>query len=439
MDEKEANIDIVFRNGFKDFEVLPPQEVWGNIQPVIGKKQKQFILLRIAAVVAILLTIGFFVNKWNDEIPVVSENQILTVIGESVPLMENPPAKSNSKLIETGESKVASPKRNLIEETKTLKGRPDDETIITPVPEIPARSALLASTGILSLAGQTKSIIKSQNTDIFFIQNLNTNILPQSEPVKVTHRWSIAAMASPTYFSQFNSGKDDLSKQMMASEQPLVSYSGGVALSYRVSKKISIQSGLYYSSVGQEVDGISSFGGFQQFNNTKGTRNFEVLTSSGLIYTSNSDVFLTDGIGDRVQTQITRDVFDPEKASLQYLNNSLKQNFRYLELPFVLRYKVIDRSLDINLIGGISYNFLVNNSVYTINDGNRYPIGKTEGLSVMTFSSSLGMGMEYSFTKSFSLNLEPTFRYYLNPFNGLPETNIHPYSFGIFSGISYKF
>lgn len=439
MDEREANIDIVFRNGFKDFEMLPPPEVWDNIQPVIRRKRKPFILLRIAAVVAIILSISFLIYNWNREIPVVSENQILPVNGESVPLMQNPSPIINSQLIGTGNRKIASQKRKLIEETNMVTMRPDDETIITPVPEISAKSDLLASKGNLSLAGQTRNIISGQNTGISFIQNLTTNNHSEIEPLKVTQRWSIAAMASPTYFSQFNSGKDDLSRQMMASEQPLVSYSGGVALSYKVSKKISIQSGLYYSSVGQEVDGISSFGGFQQFNFTKGARNFEVLTSSGLIYTSNSDVFLTDGIGDRVQTQITRDVFDPEKASLQYLNNSLKQNFSYLELPFVVRYKLIDRSLDLNVIGGVSYNFLVNNSVYATNDGNRYPIGKTEGLSIMTFSSSIGMGMEYCFTKSFSLNLEPTFRYYLNPFNGLPETNIHPYSFGIFSGISYKF
>ncbi len=56
------------------------------------------------------------------------------------------------------------------------------------------------------------------------------------------------------------------------------------------------------------------------------------------------------------------------------------------------------------------------------------------------FSSSLGMGMEYSITNNLSLNLEPTFRYYLNPFNNVAGlNNLHPYSFGIFSGLSYKF
>ena len=37
MDERGANIDLVFRNGLKDYEVLPPAEVWENINPAVRK------------------------------------------------------------------------------------------------------------------------------------------------------------------------------------------------------------------------------------------------------------------------------------------------------------------------------------------------------------------------------------------------------------------
>jgi hypothetical protein len=82
---------------------------------------------------------------------------------------------------------------------------------------------------------------------------------------------------------------------------------------------------------------------------------------------------------------------------------------------------------------------LVHNSVYTTVDGNKYPVGDTRGLNPLTLSSSLGMGMEYNFSDKLSLNLEPTFRYYLNPFSITTSSFVHPYSFGIFSGVSYKF
>jgi hypothetical protein len=257
--------------------------------------------------------------------------------------------------------------------------------------------------------------------------------------VKPQNRWSVAAMASPTYYSSFNSGSDALSKQLSATEQPLVSYSGGVAFSYKVSKRFSIQSGLYYSSLGQKVDGISSYSGFTPYGNSKGDHNFEVLTTNGTVQTSNPDVFLTANISGRIVTAYTKDVFDPNKASLQPVNSSLDQNFSYLELPVVVKYKIIDKSIGINVIGGLSYNLLVHNTVYTTIDGSRYHVGETSGLNPLTLSSSIGMGMEYNISGKLSLNLEPTFRYYLSPFSATTSSFIHPYSFGIFSGLSYKF
>jgi hypothetical protein len=225
----------------------------------------------------------------------------------------------------------------------------------------------------------------------------------------------------------------------MESEDPVVSYTGGVGLSYKISKRFSIQSGLYYSSMGQTLDGINTFGGFKRYDNSKGDNNFEILTSSGTISASNPDVFVNAEASDRVITKFTNDVFDPKKASLQYINSSLTQSLSYLELPVILRYKIIDKTIGINVIGGMSYNLLVNNSVYTEVDGSKYVIGDTRGLNPLSLSSSLGMGMEYSFSKKLSLNLEPTFRYYLNPFSVSSGTYIHPYSFWIFSGVSYKF
>jgi hypothetical protein len=212
-----------------------------------------------------------------------------------------------------------------------------------------------------------------------------------------------------------------------------------MGFAYRISKKLSVQSGLYYTSIGQEIENIYSFSGFGRFDNAKSDHNFEVLTSGGVIYTENNDVFLLDNSGERVLTRYTNDVFDPAKANLSPVNNSLHQTFSYLEMPLILRYKLIDKSIDFNLIGGLSYNLLVNNSVHTFIDGKKYSVGETEGLNPFMVSSSVGMGMEYGLTRKISLNLEPMFRYYLNPFSEMPGVKTHPYSFGVFSGLFYKF
>ena len=83
---------------------------------------------------------------------------------------------------------------------------------------------------------------------------------------------------------------------------------------------------------------------------------FEVLTTSGTVQTSNPDVFLSANGSDRIVTDYTKDVFDPNKANLQPVNSSIDQNFSYLELPVVVKYKIVDKTIGINLIGGLSYN-----------------------------------------------------------------------------------
>jgi hypothetical protein len=253
-------------------------------------------------------------------------------------------------------------------------------------------------------------------------------------------RWSVGALISPTYYSRISSGNNEALASIIASDQAVVSYTGGVALSYKVNRRLTVSSGVYYSSIGQQLNGIIAYSGFSDHINTKGARNFLIETINGTIQASNADVYLADNMtGDRVITRYTKDVFDPVKSNLDYIDNSLIQNFSYLELPVLLRYKIIDKTIDLNIIGGMSTNLLVGNSVAATPDGQKIPVGDTEGLNSLTFSSSFGMGMEYNFSKSISVSLEPTLRYYLNPFSEIPGIKVHPYSFGIFSGLTYKF
>jgi hypothetical protein len=456
MNKKEANIDLLFRNGLKDYEVLPPQEVWDDIYPAIKRKKRPLVFFRIAAVAAVLFTISLLGYRWSREVANIPSPAITAF---NVPVFS--PLSSSST---TSEQYLPVKKYGRVNEYSVAL----NETVKTGnVPDIIKNASVSEETGtfykalavssdqVLYIPG-AKNLTISNNEiaektvltplktsqepfkEIKYI-DLQSFIDKNNETAKTGNRWSIAAMASPTYFSRFNTGSDELSKELMSSEQPLISYSGGVGFSYKINKKFTIQSGLYYSSLGQKIDGINSYSGFQRYVITKGGSNFEVLTTNGTIYTSNPDIFLASSGTDKVRTAYTSDVFDPEKENLESVSNSLNQNFSYLELPVVLRYKIVDKTIGINLIGGLSYNFLVNNSVYTVVDGTRYEVGETKGLNSHALSSSLGMGMEYNLSGKLSLNLEPTFRYYLNPLNSTTGSYIHSYSFGIFSGVSYKF
>jgi len=440
MDDRWANIDLVFRNGLKDFEVLPSPEVWDNIHPVIKTKQRTFIFLKAAALIAVLLTLSFLAYRWSSEVSTAVDSTV-TALNEQTGSSEIFPSIEIPVNVTVKETNSLKPvKGTLINNNPENVIEPENQMILSPeVAYLPETGSLLMNGTrsihgpyLASLNSRQKNSFETKESDHFYLQDMNTTKSPE--------RWSIAAMASPTYYSRFNAGSSDLSKQLGASEQPVISYSGGVAFTYKINKRFSIQSGLYYSSLDQNVTGINSYGGFQKYNSAKGDHNFGVMTTNGTVFTNNPDVFLiADGSGERIMTSFTKDVFDPQKANLQYISNTMRQNLSYLEMPVVLRYKVVDKTIDVNLIGGVSYNLLVNNSAYTMIDGGKYSIGKTSGLNPVSLSSLLGMGMEYSFSGNLSLNLEPTFRYYLNPFSETTGLKNHPYSFGIFSGISYKF
>jgi hypothetical protein len=438
MDERGANIDVLFRNGLKDYEVLPPPDVWDNIRPAVQKNQQPFIILRAAAMIAVVISLSFLAYRWSLEISSGLANNDAIINPES-----DAPVFSTNR---TGilQNRQAADRLTLLSDASVPVKQTEEASI--PVitnndPQDIGYQPVDNNMPAADLRYRGRSILAVQNNQNPYSLTNGTELAPYSPETPandIKERWTISALVSPTYYSTFLSGNNDLAGQLMADEKSRLSYSGGVAFSYKVSRRFSVQSGLYYSSFGQKLEGITSFGGFRQYDYTKGDHNFEVLTSNGTVYTSNADVFLLDALSsDRITTRYTNDVFDPAKANLQYIDNSLRQNFSYLELPVVLRYKIVDKGIDFNIIGGFSSNVLVNNVVYT--NGGKYPIGKTEGLSAITFSSSLGMGMEYNISKNFSFNLEPTLRYYLNPFNEISGMKVHPYSFGVFSGLSYKF
>jgi hypothetical protein len=440
MDKREANIDIVFRNGLKDLEVLPPAGVWESIHPSVQSKQNSLSLIRAAALIAVLLSLGFFAYRMSLDMSEVSENNFTAFnISAGSPIYINTmdsevPA---AEIISIGNNVAHDISKVLSDKAETELRMPENNNnSVTALEDVVATS----DNPIKMYEGLRIRKINNSTGVTNVYADLKIPEYDIQSSGKIKDRWSLGAVASPTYIGMMGPGDNESISQLKSMEQQVSSYTGGIAFTYKLSKRFSIQSGVYYSSLGQEVEGINSFVGFQQYDFTKGSRNFEVLTSSGKVFTNNADVFLLgEGPDGRVITNFTSDLFDPKKANLQYINNSILQNFSYLELPLIIRYKFVDRTFDLNLIGGISYNMLLGNSVYANVDGGKFQIGKTEGLSPISISSSLGMGMEYSFSQSFSLNLEPTFRYYLNPFNELAGSNMHPYSFGIFSGVTYKF
>jgi hypothetical protein len=442
MADHYANIDLVFRNGLKDFEVLPPQDLWEGIAPSVRKSGRRLAWQRAAAVAAVTITTGIILYSLSHNLSGILNGPAITLNQDSRPDGKFIPA-STAVRPAVVPSEIASSEKNT-GSANMLSGNTPPSFAFT-MPDALSISTAESSQKSLSYRNNRllpdNSSVKSKalvpyNKDIdisYYVPQENT-----ASPSR--YRWSVGAMVSPTYYSMFDANKSDQTKNLTSSEAAAMSYTGGVSFAYNVNKRISLQMGLYYSSLNHEIDGVQSYSGFTAFYAIKGSDNFTIQTANGTITSENNDIFLRNGRNaDKVTSIFTSDVIDPNKAGLNYLSSSVHQNFNYLEVPFIIRYKVIARTLGMNVIGGFSYNQLLNNSAYAVSDGNKIFIGSTDGLYPITLSSSIGVGMEYSLSKKVSINLEPTFRYYLTPMSGQGGSSLHPYTFGIFSGVSYKF
>jgi hypothetical protein len=126
-------------------------------------------------------------------------------------------------------------------------------------------------------------------------------------------------------------------------------------------------------------------------------------------------------------------------ATVEASETGIQQHLDYLEVPFNLRYSVIDRTIELQLVGGFSTNFLVGNYVTTDGASGPEEIGYLSNINKFNYSGNAGFGMIYHFGGKLSLMVEPRFRYFLNSVNdsSLPATR--PYSIGLYTGLNFTF
>lgn len=268
-------------------------------------------------------------------------------------------------------------------------------------------------------------------------------------------KWAVGGQVSPMYSYRnlssagdeavFASGSQMAGTRNTASyndrESGIISYSAGLNLNYFPARRLSLQSGVYYSRMGMSVGAnYIAFNDNRTFAQEFPPAQLAMSNSSGQIEMGpqQGNKILTDAptsTGEAWDAATSMDnVVLPEVQEGEIL-----QHFEYIEVPLIVRYRVVDRRLGLNFLGGLSTNFLVGSDVYLQDDGDREFIGTTEELKPVNYSSVLGLGFQYAISRHFFINMEPTFRYYLNSVNTGTNINSHPYSLGFYTGISYLF
>jgi hypothetical protein len=458
MTGESKNIDKLFRNGLKELRENPPAYAWKKLDhalDVVGSAKRMMFYRLLAASVLILMAFGagyFYASYMNNPSEVVSQEAIkepepaenLQIIPEQpfIVTEELAGAKPDPvKLNITGKSILVHPGE------LAYKKESDAETILPTHSGDDAMSndhspssgsvITMASLDVIEidLIHPASKKIKFPSSGAKNIYSENLGLYPDysyEKPVSSLNKWSVGAQFAPTYsyreisqnYSASLAADQDAVENLNNVENALLSYAGGMDVGFNFSEKWSVQSGVYFSRIGQVNSDALEF-----------KKNSDDL----LLYAINTSTGRINVAFERVPEEVKK--ISPSKDSIGMgAINEVKiiQNFDLFEIPLVVRYKFLNRKFSMNLSGGLSPAYLLDNNTYLEMEDQKYDVGDAGNLNTMIVNTSLGMGFEYLITKKLSVNFEPTFKYSLNPINNSSSIDYHPYYFSWFTGVRLK-
>lgn len=290
---------------------------------------------------------------------------------------------------------------------------------------------------------------------------------PESFPVEKTFpesKWQFGGQFSQVYATSdlnfdFGLAADDMEYAAPNNQitirntnqaSAVTTYSGGLCVEYQPKKRFSIQSGLVYLKKAQKVENIpvTQYKDYALNSFSSHTSNVDARFDSH----ANSYLESLKGTGTSSNFQqanwdiiflpnesIDNDYNTPgDSISIEAVYRSdlqLNQNFHYLEIPLLFKYKVVDKRIDANLISGITTGVLVGNKAAIAYDNTELWSGSTEKVNRIRYDFSIGLGLEFALCKRLSLHFEPMFKYSLRP---VDEDNVaydYPLGFSCYTGL----
>ncbi len=252
--------------------------------------------------------------------------------------------------------------------------------------------------------------------------NKEDNVVKKDIPKKT---WEVTPNFAPVYYSSLSSGSSIDPSFSDNPQQGDITFSYGVQVSYAISKKVHLRTGV------NTVDLRYSTG------------DIEVVTAPVSIALKSVDY----GTRQTVVTVADKGTFTKPNGGMEYDNISPKstsgnaklfQDINYFEIPLELQYALLNKKLGVNLIGGFSTLFLANDEVYVREGNYKETLGKANNLSKTSFTGNVGLGINYRFSKRFMFNVEPMFKYQLNAYTD-SSIDYKPYYIGVYTGFRFKF
>lgn len=464
--KKEKNLDDLFREKLLNYEQEPPAYVLENILDGVAqnRRKKRLIWWRVAGVAAALLVA--FVAGWQMNNPRVGDEGEVAKVKYStndkaefqpkaseMNLTEKVAAeKSGARLSEIAQNRnVEKPltKSKMSENNKVLKtseqvviNRPDDDLSILR----PLKGFLYKNENKATLRDE-KMVTQHKNSDEKTIDQqimeMNRQMLAANNNNKNRAKWSLGAQVSPEYNGVQSSHAQAYVGNMLKTKATTVDLAGGVSVEYKKGKRWRLQSGVYYSGMGQTSENNRSKDYSLAANDGAGYLNNAIVKVDAATnkYTINSNAGVVEltRIPDGMILGASLDDKSYLSNAVVVSQNTFLQDFDYLEIPLFLRYNLLDRKFGIDMVGGLSSNILVGNRLYVDGATGKSLVGRTRDLETFNYSGTLGLGFKYGLTDRLSLNVEPRFKYFLNSLSSNSSVTYKPYTFGIYTGLSYEF
>jgi hypothetical protein len=501
MQVNDENIDELFAQRLGNMEVPPPEDGWRRIESVLNGRRRIVRRYWFAAASAVLI-LGFAAsvaylqkNTVLPDNPSVTASEDMTddyhTNGNTYP-DENTNADENINVItaqtllsdETVEAIRQPNIRNTeVENISLHESSPETrpETNEQPVESTPDR--ILQATGrdipekqlytpayiepreqmsgkqllqINRIGTLTRQPDKLAAADVKISGAVTTTDLPVydlSEPYpsyyadlpaksKPDSRWEITGRVAPIYsYRAITNIPDGLNRSdFNSAENAILAYSGGLTVAYNVLGRLSIQTGVFYTQMGQSVNNIVPYSNMYAAASTNGsyTKNLVRTSSGDVVVTSNLKTDTNSEYASYFNAAHTENTSGTSSVSTS-ANYRLIQRIDYLEIPVILRYILVDRKADFYFLGGMSTNILIDNNIFLDNGRNLTKDGELLMARPLNYSSTIGLGFSYQVMKNLLIDIEPSFKYYLQSYTTNGSINTNPYAIGVYTGIIYKF
>lgn len=436
--KERKNIDRLYQEKFRDLEATPREAVWKSISAKLQEKERRKSVVRpiwsriagVAAIISLLLLIGDWILQ-PQQIQVVS-NEEQTLDNSTETLLSTETSIAASTPVE--EEALPEDVEEITNEPIVSTRIPHEKTKVSETSSISLsgiRKTISSLTGLKNSVSNTTTEEKEKSPEISegksILEDLNNISQEEEIASSFDKRIEVKTHAAPIYYGNFGKGNFLDAQFDGNSSKGEVTYSYGINVAYAFSKKLKVRSGINKVSMSYNTNDIA----YHSVVNP--------ATVSSINYRDQGNLENTVIGSSSPRTKGDVGPTTANKASFGNLATGLlNQKLGYLEVPVELEYKLIDHKFEVNIIGGASTLFLDENMI-TVNSGSlSTDLGEANNLNNVSFSTNIGLGVDYNLTKQFKLNVEPMFKYQINTFSGA-SGEAQPYYLGIYSGFSFEF